>query len=173
MHHPKPTWPVRLAGLTGAVLLLMPLIVAGADRIEGQIDGDPRSWHVLEFEGDSTATFHEFGHGMVSVSIQGHQEPRFQVQGTISIDFAMMGNQVLGGAEVAYFPEPSMVPNYTNDGEGRFELLRSDISGPEARFEGRFAGTLARTERMGDEPNPGDTIEVELYFDVTAKREEF
>ncbi|TVS20786.1 MAG: hypothetical protein EA424_02215 [Planctomycetaceae bacterium] len=50
---------------------------------------------------------------------------------------------------------------------------RSDISGPEARFEGRFEGTLIRFERMDDVPNPDDTIEVELYFDVTAKREEF
>jgi len=173
MHHTQPKPPSRLACLTGAALMVVPLIVGGSDRIEGQIDGDARSWHVLEFEGESTATFHEFSHGMIGVSIQGHQERRFQVQGTISIDFTMMNDQVLGGAEVAYFPERSMVPNYANEGDGRFELLTSDISGPEARFEGRFEGTLIRFERMDDVPNPDDTIEVELYFDVTAKREEF
>jgi len=173
MHCPQPTRSARLACLTGGALLIVPLIVGGSDRIEGQIDGDARSWHVLEFEGESTATFHEFSHGMIGISIQGHQEPRFQVQGTISIDFTIMNDQVLDGAEVAYFPERSMVPNYANEGEGRFELLTSDISGPQARFEGRFEGTLVRFERMDDVPNPDDTIEVELYFDVTAQREEF
>jgi len=156
-----------------AALLVVPLIVGSSDRIEGQIDGDPRSWHALKFEGESTATFHKFSRGMIGVSIQAHQEPRFQVQGTISIDFAIMNDQVLGGAEVAYFPGPSIVPSYANEGGGRFELPTSDISGPEAWFAGRFEGSLIRFERMDDVPNPDDTIEVELYFDVTAKREEF
>jgi len=65
-----------------------------------------------------------------------------------------------------------MVPNCANEGDGWFELLKSDISGSEARFEGRFEGTLIRFECMDDVPNPDDTIEVELYFDVTAKPEE-
>jgi len=59
---------------------------------------------------------------MIGVSIQGHKEPRFQVQGTISIDFTIMNDQVLDGAEVAYFPESSMIPSYANEGGGRFEL---------------------------------------------------
>ncbi len=71
------------------------------------------------------------------------------------------------------FPERSMVPNDASAGGGRFDLLTSDISSPEARFEGRFEGTLILFERLDDVPNPDDTIEVELYFDVTAKREEF
>ncbi|AGA35320.1 hypothetical protein TVNIR_3692 [Thioalkalivibrio nitratireducens DSM 14787] len=173
MHRSPPTPSARLAGVAGAALLAAHLIGGASDRVEGQIDGDARSWHVLEFEGESTATFHEFSHGMIGVSIQGHQAPRFQVQGTISIDFTIMNDQVLDGAEVAYFPERSMTPNYANGGDGRFELLTSDLSGPDARFEGRFVGTLVRFERMDDVPDPDDTIEVELYFDVTATREEF
>ena len=75
----------------------MPLIVGGSDRIEGQTDSDARSWHVLEFEGESTATFHDFSHGMVGVSVQENQKPGFQVQGTTSIDFTIMDDEMLDG----------------------------------------------------------------------------
>ena len=66
-----------------------------------------------------------------------------------------------------------MVPNYANEGEGRFVLVTSDAAGPDAWFEGRFVGTLVRFERMDGILDPDDTVEMELYFDVTAQREEF
>jgi len=112
MHRPQPTRSPRLACLTGAVLLFVPLIVGGSDRIEGQIDGDARSWHVLEFEGESTAASHEFSHGMIGVSIRGHQEPRFQVQGTISIDFTIMNGQALGGPLPAQGRPPALADGW-------------------------------------------------------------
>lgn len=146
---------------------------AHADTFEGTIDGEPRQWHILEYEGESTASFSE-DFGMLDVSLQGHAEQRFTTQGTLSINFTLMDSQLIDEPEVMYLPESSMFPNYMAvEGSGQLTLDHYTVDGDTARFSGRYEGELMRYESMRDEPNADDTISVDVRFDIEASRESF
>lgn len=160
-------------GVLGAALpLLLIPAVAGADTLEGSIDGEERQWYILEADGRSTAEFSEHMPGMLGISVQGHAEESFAMRGTIAVSITLIDGEPVGGLEVSYFPEDGMFPMYTSAGESDWNLDPVEEDGDTAAVSGHFTGTLQRVESMRDEPDPDDTLAVELRFDVTAIRGE-
>ncbi|WP_077280010.1 hypothetical protein [Thioalkalivibrio denitrificans] len=158
--------------LAGVVtLILMSVSAVHADAMQGTIDGEQRTWHILERQGQSSASFSEIGPDAVSFTVQGHRAERFETQGALSINFMLMNGQPMGGAEVAYFPGRRMFPHYnTNDAPG-LELDEIVIDGDRARVSGRFRGEFVHVESMTAGEDPDNTIPVDVHFDVTALRQ--
>lgn len=154
-----------------AMLALLSGPVAYADTLKGSIDGEQRTWHILERQGQSSASFSEIGPNAVSFTVQGHRAQRFETQGSLSINFMLMNGQPMGGAEVAYFPGRRMFPHYnTNDAPG-LELDEIVIDGDRARVSGRFRGELVHVESITAGEDPDNTVHVDVRFDVTALRQ--
>lgn len=157
-----------LSGLLITVLLTP----AHADTLQGLIDNEAYSWHVLQQGDTSTATFAELSPGMLSVTLQGHAEQRYATQGTLSINFTLMDGEVLADPEVAFFHSERMRPHYASDGAPEsWQLNVQEVDGDSGRFAGRYQGVL---QLMGtaDETQP-ESIAVDIEFDVQAQRTEY
>lgn len=160
-------------GIAGAALLLLVLpALAATDVLEGTVDGEQRRWHIVEANGISTAEFSEHTEGMLGVTVQGHTRNQFAMEGAIAINFTVMDGNPVGDMEVSYFPTDSVFPMYTSIGGGDWTLDPVAVAGNRARVSGSYSGELARVENKHDDPDPGDTITVDLRFDVFAKRSE-
>lgn len=145
---------------------------AGADQIDGAIDGEARQWHVLTGPDGSTASFTEISPGIFSVSIQGHREDRFAVEGSVGLTFTVMNGDMVG-SEAIYFPESGFEPNYTDvDAADGLELEALSFDGDTARIVGRYQGEMLFKDSLTSEPDVSDAIEVELEFDLEATRNE-
>ncbi|MBA2778680.1 hypothetical protein [Billgrantia kenyensis] len=151
-----------------ALMLATPLL---ADQVTGTLDGEKREWHTLRSADASTVNFRELMPGMYGMTIQGHREARFETQGTLSIDFMVM-NDVPNGVTVMYFPESGMTPHYTLEQVERVSFDRLEIDGDTARIVGSLEGALMHVASMTSDPDPSDTIELSVRFDVEARREE-
>ncbi|SDU19735.1 hypothetical protein [Halopseudomonas salegens] len=141
-----------------------------ADTIEGTLDGEPQTWHVVKQDGASTAGFSELGPGMLNVSLQAHVEKRFATQGTLNISFVLMNGELISPPEASYFHTNRFMPNYGNqDTPKHWELSVSEVEGDSAHFVGQYQGTLTlQGTPEGDEP---DSLELTVDFDVRAIRD--
>jgi len=167
------TRPILLtaAAVTAGLLLASP---AAADSFQGTLDGKAHTWHILETDGRSTASFSVLPHG-TTFTIQGHadEDRGFSTKGTLAINFTQDDEgQMLSEPEVTFFPSDGLFPNYSSDGSGDWELNTLDIDGDTASIVGTFHGTLNKVEAPGSDADAEDAIEVELEFDVTARRQE-
>lgn len=160
-----------LSSLALAVTGLAAATGASADEIlRGTLDGEQRQWHVLVAHGQSTTYFQDET-GYLDVTIQGHAEPRFATKGALSISMLAMGGQPPDEADVMYFPEAGMLPNYNSDGQhGELELARFTIDGDELRVTGRYRGTLGYVETIGPRAAPTRVMEVDVEFDLIVPR---
>jgi hypothetical protein len=157
--------------LVGVVTLMLFSVFVHADTMQGSIDGEQRTWHIIERHGESSASFNEIGPNAMSFTIQGHRAQRFETQGTLSINFLVMSGQLMEGAEVAYFPGPRTFPHYNAHDAPGLELDELVIDGDWARVSGRFRGELVHVESITAGEDPDDTIQVEVRFDVIALRQ--
>lgn len=157
-----------------ALGMLLSALAAAAwaqeQTFQGTLGGESREWTILEQAGQSTASFGELMPGMVTVTIQGHDGPRFSVQGALSISFMTMNEQI-GDLEVMYFPESAMLPHYTSIEPTGLEIERFEVEGDTARLAGRYRGTLRYMEAFGATPDPARSLEVDVRFDLEAARE--
>ncbi|GHE19945.1 hypothetical protein [Halomonas urumqiensis] len=154
--------------LTAATLAIA--VTAQAAGVNGTLDGDAREWHVVTHSEGSTANFSEIAPGMFSITIQAHREPRYALEGTLSIDFMVMNGQPMD-ASVMYLPESSMMPHYGTEGETaniQFETL--EIEGDTARLKGNVETTLLYLASISEGHDPDDTLDVAVEFDVEAIR---
>lgn len=161
--------------MSGALLMGVFMLAAShavANEISGTLDGEPKEWHVVTHSEGSTANFSELSPGMVDVTIQGHREPRFETQGTLSISFMVMGGSA-NSAMVTYFPESSIIPHYATQDEVPIELKMLDIDGDTGRATGRISTSLAYLASMSEDYDHSTIMEVDVSFDVTLVREEY
>ncbi|WP_083007443.1 hypothetical protein [Halomonas sp. GT] len=160
---------------SGALLLGGLMWGAGhavADEISGTLDGEPKEWHVVTHSEGSTANFSELMPGMMNVTVQGHREPRFETQGTLSISFIVMNGNA-GDASVSYFPESGMMPHYGTEQDVPIDIELLDVDGDTGRVEGRVATSLAYLASMSEDYDHSNTMDLDVSFDVTLVREEY
>ena len=159
-------------GLMFAALAACDAPSAGAEQIDGAIDGEARQWHVLTGPDGSTASFTEISPGIFSVSIQGHREDRFAVEGSVGLTFTVMNCAVVG-SEAIYFPEGGFEPNYTDiEAADGLELDAITFGEDSARITGRYRGELLYKDSLTSEPDGSESIALELDFDLDATRNE-
>ncbi|KAA5805409.1 hypothetical protein F1654_05370 [Alkalicaulis satelles] len=158
-----------LAALPGLALAAAPAL---ADDVSGSLDGEPRQWHVLQGEDSKTVNFRQDSPGFYSVTVQAHRNPRYEVEGSVSITFSLMGEEVLD-ATAMYFPEARMTPHFTDESalEG-LVLERVELDGGQPRITGRYEGVLGYRASMFREPDPANTVSLVVEFDVTPSRED-
>jgi len=145
---------------------------AVADEVSGTLDGEPKEWHVVTHSEGSTANFSELMPGMMNVTVQGHREPRFETQGTLSISFIVMNGNA-GDASVSYFPESGMMPHYGTEQDVPIDIELLDIDGDTGRVKGRVATSLAYLASMSEDYDHSNTMDIDVSFDVTLVREEY
>ncbi len=156
-------------GLLSLALLASPLL-AQAAPFHGEIAGEARTWQVLTGPGQSSTTFTEIAPGIYQFSLQGYRANRHEVEGSISINFTVMGNQLPQGGEISYFPGKRLFPNYSGQSDTGLSLDQLRIEGDTARVVGQFAGPLPRQDGIGATADHDNGIDVRLHFDLTAHR---
>ena len=141
-----------------------------ADTMEGSLNGEPHSWHVLKQGNSSTASYSELSPNMLTVTLQGHAEQQFATQGTVSINFTMMNGELISPPEVSYFHTGRFMPNYgSQETPEHWELSVSNIDGDSAHFVGRYKNTLVlQGKPVSDEP---DSVDLVVEFDLRASKE--
>ena len=158
--------------LFGVMMLAAAPGALGDDVLRGTLDGEERQWHVLATHGQSTSYFRE-DFGYVEVTLQGHAEARFATKGALSISMLAMNGQLPVEAEVMYFPEATLLPNYNSDGqEGQLELERFAVEGDQLRITGRYQGTLRYVESIRPQGESSRHMTVDVRFDLLVPREE-
>ncbi|AFT69135.1 hypothetical protein B5T_00851 [Alloalcanivorax dieselolei B5] len=169
----KEAWLLRhLIGVISlAVVLPVSVESAWADTLEGVLEGESLSWHVLHADDASTASFFSIAPGMTSYQIQGHREERFSVAGSISLSFTVMNGKLLAEPEVSFFPEKKLFPMYSNEGQGKLTIEHLENGGV-PRAKGRYQGTLVRLEGVGKDADRSDTLTLDLLFDVHLRADD-
>ena len=116
--------------LSAALLFGSPL--AGADNLmRGTLDGKAHEWQIVMAEGHSSSYFSDQG-AYIDVTLQGHAEQRFSTKGALSISMLSMGGQPPDEVEVMYFPEATMLPNFSSEGQdAELEISKFTINGDE------------------------------------------
>lgn len=168
--------------ITVTVLLVMGLMACGssASEVTGTIDGSvgdqserwvtfrqetPAGWH-------STSTFGSPIGLMTSITLQGHLEKHFQIQGMVSIEITLMNDRVVE-AGVSYFPEDSTFPFYgDHEGSVKLDMETLDIDGEQAKVAGVISGRIFKTTDFTSPPDTSDALDVSLEFEAMAYKEE-
>jgi hypothetical protein len=152
--------------------------------LQGTLGGEQRTWYALDFDGsgptDATATYSDFGFGMVGISIVANPEQRFMVEGAISIDLMAMSGMdcpcVFDDADVGYWSGRSMFSElYVSDEPGwvRVTVTRWErVSEGVFTLEGEVEAELVFLEGLGSEPDGGRTLRLEAVFTIDEVLEE-
>ncbi len=161
------------SGLILGTLLLSAAPLALADSVlRGTLDGEARVWHVVQGGGNSTASFRA-DPAYIDVTLQGHAEKRFSTKGALSISLLAMGGQPPDEAEVMYFPEATMLPHYSSEGEAaEFEITEFSIDGDQLHIAGRYRGTLRYVETIRPQSPSSKRVEIDVEFDMVVPRED-
>ncbi len=143
-----------------------------ANTLEGELNGEIRQWHILERGGNSTAYYSSLGAGMQTLTIQGHAENRYAMQGTLSINLTVMNGNLLGDPEVSYFPESRMFPPYSSEDNSvtlqNFSMQQQDNN---IHVSGEVHGNLYRMEGIGQATNYDDKVSINVRFDTELKED--
>lgn len=153
--------------LSATLTLSLIAFNANANTLQGTLNGEEQSWHILQKDDMSTASYTELSPGMLTVTLQGHSEQRYAVKGTLSVNFTMMNGQMIGNSEVTYFPTKKFMQNYSNqDKPAHWELEIKQAEGDRMRFTGRYKGTLNYTGKPSD--GQSESMDIDVNFDITA-----
>lgn len=171
--------PRRLRSIVLAVVLLAVLATGLAQDVTGTISarlGDEvRTWSTIGTATDdgyqATASWTSFMDSFVTISIQGHTEAAFRVEGTLSIDATHFGSFPtdcpcdISEAEVMYWTSSSMFENVYVGEDAVVTLTTVEPLGGDAyRIEGTFSATLTFYPSALGEPAGDDTLAVEGSF---------
>ncbi|KAF0807622.1 hypothetical protein ACRYJU_03345 [Alloalcanivorax xenomutans] len=158
-----------IQGAVLVVLLTAKAESAGADTLEGELGGESRSWHVLRDGQTSTARFSNVAPGVVVYQVQGHAEEKFAIAESVALSFTAMNGRLIGTPEVSYFPENSLFPVYSNQGGGKLTLEHLKSGEDTVVLKGRYQGSLERLEGIGKDASGGDSLTLDLFFDVRLR----
>ena len=179
-----------LAALLGRVLVTTMLIAVLATAsaqfevtgtIEGSLDGETRNWYTLEYQSegadDGTAWLRNLGNEMFTmmlVEIQAHDEPRYKIEGTITLGGSLTQPFeecpcTLTEVEILYFPSSSMFSNVYQSIEA--EMIVDSIETADdgsIHLSGTFSAVLGLVEDVmqGTDPDPERSITVAGEFDI-------
>lgn len=167
------------AGLLPHAAVAQDVDVVGV--ITGSIGGEERRWSALGMETgegyESTAYWMSVMGAITTISIQGHAEDRFAVEGALAIELTIFGPLptecpcAIPEAEVLYWPTSSMFESlYVTDAADVTLTLVEPLDGDAFRIEGAFSATLLFQEGMMDEPDPSETLDVAGTFVVERLR---
>lgn len=137
------------------------------DVLQGMLDGENRTWSVIERDGQSTATFVKIAPDIWRFNIQGNAGDEFTIKNSLSLSFTVIAGTVQP-ATVSYFPEPAMMPVYTVPGSMGLQLDDLQIDGDSARVAGRFRDDLPYQADQDAEPDSSRAVTLELEFDISA-----
>lgn len=171
MNHPEHfiPWPAT-AVLTVLMALAAGVATAGESRLAGELDGETREWIIVERQTTSSAAFSELSSGLVRVTIAGHADDLVTTEGSLVITFMVMQGTPRE-VEVKYFPEASRLPVYTLSQSDALDLDSIEIDGDTARIVGGFDGDIPRQEDFNEDPDPENSIHLDVEFDVQARRQ--
>ncbi len=147
---------------------------AASQTITGTVDGEARSWHVLEHDGTLSARFEDQGM-FTNVTIMGFADPAdpTKLEGALEIMLVLQGQPgamtaldaellyMAGGRARLYLPDP--------DGEGPELTLRETRAEGEGLYlSGRIKAEVHRVVRLAtEELDLDDSHRIEADFDVT------
>ena len=150
--------------------------------IEGTIDGEPRTWYALSYRDDDgtvdgTANYQIWFERMFDLDVQAHPEPRFAVEGTLSVRGSSWDGVPsdcpcpLNDPEVSYWSGSSMFADvYMIDHDAPEASLTLDLFEPIGddayRAEGSFRAVLFRYAGFLEEPDRDDSITIEGSFTI-------
>ena len=156
--------------LPTALALSLAALPALADSFSGSVDGEARTWHVLEVDGTASAAWSD---GFIrQVELFGFPQPgdAGDITGALEISLSLTG-EVVAGASVVYYAEGTR-GLYTTDDE---EAIRVSLS--ELRAEGdllHLGGTLEAelfrmVSRATEELDHDDSRRVAASFELTVQ----
>lgn len=177
----------RRAGRIVLVTAVLSWLVAAAAQTEvsgtitGTLDGEPRNWYTLSLAtdqgNDGTAWLRNVGNdafAMRLLEIQGHDEPRFKTEGTLTLGGSIM--QPLATCpcavtepEIMYFSSSSMFSSVYDTIEATLvvEAVTAADDGT-LHLTGNFTAVLGFVEDVmkSTQPDPTRTLAVEGTFDL-------
>ena len=168
----------RASGVLIVVVLVCGFVVAQevTGTLTGTVDGEERAWVTFVLDTDdgprSSASWNLLMDRIFTMSIQGHREPRFQVEGAIAL--SITGFSVpsacpcsFENAEIFYWTSSSTLSDvYTSTGNTLTLTSFERLDDATFSARGTFSGTLMYHASPTSEPDEERTIEVEGTFDV-------
>lgn len=172
------------------LLLFVGLAVAQAQNaqdatvigtIDATLDGEARTWYLLEFATDdgpqATATWSSIMGMVVSVSLQSHPEPRYQIENALALELSLRSLPSdcpcdYGSEQVSamYWPESSMLANvHVSDAGGSAQATVTtfeEIAEGVYRLAGTFSAELPLLPQMNAEPDMSQVATIEGTFVV-------
>jgi hypothetical protein len=180
---PAPAWSA-LARAVALWLIVLHVGTAAAQvgvsgTLTGTLGGEERTWYAItaveEGEAVSTATFMSIGGAFYIISIQGHDEPRFRVEGTLSVEVTMTGLPDpatcpcrADEASALYWNGSSMFSDLYEDEAAEVVFTVIALDGDRMRLEGEVRATLAYRASMTSGLDQTDTLELDATFEVDA-----
>jgi hypothetical protein len=165
------SWHLLVSVLLAGASLAAASPAAADQYLRGVLDGEQKQWQVLESQGQSTAYFSDSG-GYLDITLQGHEDARFSTKGAVSISMLAMDGRLPDEAEVIFFPEATLLPNYNSDGQdGELELTRFERNGDRLRISGRYRGTLGYVESARQRGEATRHMEVDIEFDLVLPQD--
>jgi len=151
------------------MLFLGAASLALADELSGTIDGEKKTWEIVEIPNDSLVSYTEMGPGLQTFSIRGVNEERSPIKGGLTIGFIVI-NGSPSTPSVTYHHTNRMFPHYGNLQGGQLEIDTLEIEGDTARIVGSIKGQLQYLETMNSGSVEGEDIPVNLNFNVEAMK---
>lgn len=144
-----------------------------ANTLEGTLNGEQREWTIIEARGgQSTASYSEIAPGMVNISIQGVEGTKYAVKGSLTLSTTLMQGKPVTPPEVSFFPEKTMLPNYSASKAESWEINTEPAGDGTMKVRGHYRGTLTRVEAIGQDPKSDDTMKVDVRFDILARKQQ-
>lgn len=149
-----------------------PLEIAGS--MTGLLDGQEREWLIVREEGDSTATFTEFG-DHIKIELVGFVEGDVgQARESLSLSIILVEGAVTEFDVLHPISTTAMPPVFTSEGAAvELTLDTFDVEGRHAHVAGRIAGTLAVQAALGEEAALEEGVDIAVEFDAEAIRIEY
>ena len=166
-----------------SVLLAASLLAGAAAQsevsgtIQGTLGGEERTWYTIRQETPektaNTAEWSVMPADIYAISIQGHREERFAVEGTLNLEFTFFGLPeecpcTPGDAHIIYFATSISQDLYEAE-DPEVTLRELEVVDDETlRLAGEFRATLYYRADMMSELDLDESLEVEGTFEVTA-----
>lgn len=162
--------PRRLTAFALSLASLPLALAAAAGPFSGTVDGEARSWHVLQVDGAPSAGFSDGW--MTQVEIFGFPQPgdAGNVTGALEISLSLM-NDAVAGVSVVYYAEGTR-GLYTTDDEDAVQVTVTELrsEGDTLHLQGTVEAELYRMASLfSEELDYDDSLAVTARFDLTLE----
>lgn len=155
----------------------MPTYLLAVDQepeMTGTLGGTPHEWFILSHGKDSNASFIEMG-DEIHIDITGFIDPEtWSAQDALSMSLIMQEEELVSADVIqliGYSPQP---PLHTSEaGDIRVSVIRYERDARTVRVAGTVQGVLALQVEVNTPPSIEEGIEVDVQFNVEARKIEF